>query len=1408
MHSFTGKSHSRVVSMRGRSQVATAAGVVDGARREREQRQTERARTAAAARINAVWRSFAARRRWAGAALASWDSRASDIAKMGSVLAAAGRGPLIPPLHIALHQLRTLVLASSPARDTGACLRRAATLARMLSLGLQQAGAAPSSLAALAAGGDAAGIAAYSFLASRLATLGMEAVQAALLLSNAASASAGLGDARMIAADAATIAEFAELATRILTGSDDASPSSATILRATRTAQLIAGHPTTHSLAQLHAALNLLNASPLKPVTAVPQLFLPALAVLSSLAMAVAFRGVGVYSELGVVMRPAGVSIISPSSAYALDRVASNAAAGLLQCVASSPLASHAPSVQLSLSLLLQTTGAGREGGASVSAASSITPPLSAPLPPYLPWLAVLSAAAAFPVIEAYRGEGVGQSAIGAGGVTPSFFSTAVDTAAPPSLALSAAGTAGDGSSTSSAGGAWAASLTSLDSNPVLASFILSGVASLQASFCRGVGQKQAPIPIHVNRAVASSYLLAVATLRSRAPTSLITLPASPDGEGVGAEARSLAPPLGASPSTATVGITHGASACAEELTRLSTDAIRILRSGRKPSSDQFSVPSRAALSASASSASAGLGRGRGPHRVIERNDGEDEFDGGSDSMMFEGGGGGRGVPYGDRAGGGDGGSVDDDLDVQADRSVPLALEMARITAVGEALTQLRVDKSAAAAAFSVQAVGTVISGGGASRTSRSGSASGPRLIATAAALPSPTNRSASSAASIYASVDTALRSALLPLLMGPVLQSQLACLWSPRVAAWLLTHGVMATQPPVVAASTALSPGSVAGVYSSGGGDAALSAASPKPSPVLTSAYSSTVGGRVGSGMPFMREELPLFLNGLVSDLLVREQAERTLAALLPSWTPALQQQQQRNRRLTQGQGGAADDGLFSSSPAAQLLEVLLQPLNTLANGSSAAPTAATNTLTLLWSTVQRMSSGPPPPQQQPLLLRGAEAVSAAPRAATQALFYRCLEHALTATGVDDFEFHERSVPISTAAAVEIVRYTRTELYRLCWGDGGNGAVPLSKRPLGVLELLGSSMACFNNLHDRHNRRALSPSLQPADWQWPALPPSELSADVIMGIADDVVADEAGVSVGAAAATAATPSSSASSSAAAEVAASAAPPPPSAAHRSLGGVRYGGKRGLRQARIQLILTSIPHVVPFSTRVALFSALRARDHAEHAAGGGGGGVEGGGLVIDAATGQLQHWPGQGSRVRITVRRASLVADAFAAFYNLSRAAPVARPRRRAHQLSEQQSILLAMGMPAGLVASMGGEEEGEEEEGEDILEGEEEEDEAMEEEQPEWPDEFGGVGGGNNWGMAVEQQQQPHHHPHHHAAGAGAGAATGALADAAEAPPPLSEEDVTRRFKDPFSIVFINREGLSEAGIDGEYSTN
>jgi hypothetical protein len=165
-------------------------------------------------------------------------------------------------------------------------------------------------------------------------------------------------------------------------------------------------------------------------------------------------------------------------------------------------------------------------------------------------------------------------------------------------------------------------------------------------------------------------------------------------------------------------------------------------------------------------------------------------------------------------------------------------------------------------------------------------------------------------------------------------------------------------------------------------------------------------------------------------------------------------------------------------------------------------------------------------------------------------------------------------------------------------------------------------------------------------DWLWPSLPASELTPEVVLGLADDAVPDDA---------LAAAASASGDAAGAAEAASggdrhghallSELRGAPAARYGGLAGpasvsARLAQRKGLRQARLQLVLTAFPQVVPFATRVGLFTSLRALDREAHHARSGGGG--GGGF---------------GNRVRFTVRRASIVADAFRAFKRMSRGAP-------------------------------------------------------------------------------------------------------------------------------------------------------
>jgi ubiquitin-protein ligase E3 C len=246
-----------------------------------------------------------------------------------------------------------------------------------------------------------------------------------------------------------------------------------------------------------------------------------------------------------------------------------------------------------------------------------------------------------------------------------------------------------------------------------------------------------------------------------------------------------------------------------------------------------------------------------------------------------------------------------------------------------------------------------------------------------------------------------------------------------------------------------------------------------------------------------------------------------------------------------------------------------------------------------------------------------------------------------------DDEDFFTQGFPIDVTTVVgTLLPFLRTLLFRVFWADSMCLRLPLSRRPVLVLQVAAASVRVFNLLFDRHARR-LFPEWTADHWLWPALPAADLSADVILGIAEDRVEDEAMDETSS--------GSIAASAAAASLAAGGGPgngqsdgydmsddeDVESAPQQSLHGVVYAGMKGVRQSRSQLVLTQIPQVVAFNTRVALFQALRSRDKAIFMS------------TVNPPMHMFDFFDGDRDRVKFTVHRANLVQDAYSAFLDIA-----------------------------------------------------------------------------------------------------------------------------------------------------------
>jgi HECT-domain (ubiquitin-transferase) len=214
------------------------------------------------------------------------------------------------------------------------------------------------------------------------------------------------------------------------------------------------------------------------------------------------------------------------------------------------------------------------------------------------------------------------------------------------------------------------------------------------------------------------------------------------------------------------------------------------------------------------------------------------------------------------------------------------------------------------------------------------------------------------------------------------------------------------------------------------------------------------------------------------------------------------------------------------------------------------------------------------------------------------------------------------------------IVFVVKTILYRIVWHDSMATSTPLPERPYRLLLLMSSLIYLYNDLFERFCRKSLT-MCSGDSWLWPSLSSTDVSVDVVLGLADERIEDLALSSQANANAMlldAEIPPPPTESMTAPLLDASPTPQPP-----SLGGVRFAGKKGLLQARLQLVLSCVPFTIPFHTRVRLFHALRDADKER--------------LLGGPRNLFFFQVP---SKLHVRVRRDHLVEDAFQAFDKIAR----------------------------------------------------------------------------------------------------------------------------------------------------------
>lgn len=256
---------------------------------------------------------------------------------------------------------------------------------------------------------------------------------------------------------------------------------------------------------------------------------------------------------------------------------------------------------------------------------------------------------------------------------------------------------------------------------------------------------------------------------------------------------------------------------------------------------------------------------------------------------------------------------------------------------------------------------------------------------------------------------------------------------------------------------------------------------------------------------------------------------------------------------------------------------------------------------------------------------------------ASTLSLFLLLLSYALEHSPDKLFTSQDSLLPYNSVT--EITKIIVNLLYRLCWTDKSALSDHLSQRPELAIALISFSSTSFNSLVDLHLRKSIQKKhdltaswpLQDSDFHWPSIPLRDLTAEVLTVIGNTRVDDRAlqeaeqlaNPAIAQASAHALVSSSATDTSA-----------------REAGAMEEDEgdeliSMAVRSARIHFVLTTIPQVIPFNSRLEIFNLLKAQDMRKR-------GLDFRGFLPSS------------QRVSFQVRRTNLFEDACAAFEDIAK----------------------------------------------------------------------------------------------------------------------------------------------------------
>ena len=201
------------------------------------------------------------------------------------------------------------------------------------------------------------------------------------------------------------------------------------------------------------------------------------------------------------------------------------------------------------------------------------------------------------------------------------------------------------------------------------------------------------------------------------------------------------------------------------------------------------------------------------------------------------------------------------------------------------------------------------------------------------------------------------------------------------------------------------------------------------------------------------------------------------------------------------------------------------------------------------------------------------------------EALALLCSVFAQKLMVIDDAELLEHQQVMTVGLLRRFVVTLNASLHLLAWVDDSAKTSALHSRPAHVLGLLTEGVLVYRRLHERQSRNP-GQIASGAEWLWPRISASDLSAGTIIQLHQDSAEEAGAVAAGAAAGEGVSP--------------------PHLLAGQGGGSSTAATPALRAARALFVITQLPMVVPFKQRAELFHELLQADREDKQSGWGHG----------------------------------------------------------------------------------------------------------------------------------------------------------------------------------------------------------